>query len=125
MDQLTVAVHDQRIALWISRIQECRASGLTVDTWCKQNGLTSKNYYYWMRKIKREAFDALPDDMKTRPVFPSCPELPVFAEITSPREKSMDSAAASLRIGDTILKIHNGADYQMIENLLRAVRTVC
>ena len=66
MDQLTVAVHDQRIALWISRIQECRASGLTVDTWCKQNGLTSKNYYYWMRKIKSEAFDALSDDMKTR-----------------------------------------------------------
>ena len=60
MDQLTVATHDQKLRLWISRIQECRSSGITVEAWCKQQGFSSKNYYYWMRKIKREAFEALP-----------------------------------------------------------------
>ena len=125
MDQLTVAEHDQKIALWISRIQECRASGLTVDIWCKQNGVTPKSYYYWMRKIKREAFEALPDDMKTRPAVSSCPGSPVFEEITSCHETGVNSAAVSLHVGNAVLEIHNGADYQTIENLLRAVRAVC
>lgn len=59
MDKLTTVLHDYNLALWTNRIRECRASGLTVSRWCDQNNIGTKNYYYWMRKIKWEAFDAL------------------------------------------------------------------
>lgn len=41
----------------LKSITNFMTSGLAVNQWCQQNGLNIKNYYYWMRKIKREAFN--------------------------------------------------------------------
>lgn len=64
MDQLTVTEHDARLNIWIQRIKECRESGMTVKVWCIANEINEKNCYYWMRKIKKEAFEALPSECK-------------------------------------------------------------
>lgn len=37
MNQLTIATHNHKMQLWISRIGECRASNLTVAQWCSQH----------------------------------------------------------------------------------------
>lgn len=70
MDKLKLAElegHQQRLMLWVERIRECRASNQTVTEWSRQNGFSPKAYYYWMRKIKRELVDALPEDNKCQP----------------------------------------------------------
>ncbi len=59
MNQLTVTEHDSKLNIWIQRIKECRGSGMTVETWCKSNEINVKTYYYWLRKIKKEAFEVL------------------------------------------------------------------
>lgn len=66
MDQLTVATHNQKLEFWLARIRDCRASGMSVADWCNTNGISIKTYYYWMRKIKREAFESLPAERKYR-----------------------------------------------------------
>lgn len=64
MDSLTAATHSQKLSLWIDRIRKCKASKQTVPDWCDANGIHIKTYYYWMRKIKREAFDSIPAERK-------------------------------------------------------------
>ena len=46
MDKLTTVSHEYMLSLWAARIKECRASGITVAAWCKQNNFGIKNYYY-------------------------------------------------------------------------------
>ena len=125
MDQLTVSTHDQKLRLWISRIQECRSSGITVEAWCKQQGFSSKNYYYWMRKIKREAFEALPAERKpTAKMQPVVYEAP-FAEIPIGTVSENTTAVCCIRLGNAVLEVNSGADSVTIENVLRAIKNLC
>ena len=40
-----------KVALWAERISECRNSGLSVKTWCKEKGVCEQTYYKWQKKI--------------------------------------------------------------------------
>ena len=125
MDQLTIATHDQKLQMWISRIQECKTSGITVDEWCKQRGFSSKSYYYWMRKIKREAFEALPAERKPKPLVQPTVGSNTFVEIPVIRQAVHSDAVCCIRFGNAVLEVHNGADSTTIENTLRAIRNLC
>lgn len=56
MDQST---HEVRIAYWKKVIEQCQArpEGQTTKQWLSDNGIPEKQYYYWLRKIRKQAFD--------------------------------------------------------------------
>lgn len=39
------------LALWESRIESRKHSGLNVNQWCEQNHISKYTYYYWNRKV--------------------------------------------------------------------------
>lgn len=44
-----------RLQEWEQQIEEQRSSGLSVQKWCRQNGINSRTYYNHFRKV-REGF---------------------------------------------------------------------
>ena len=40
-----------RLEQWSRKIVACRSSGMTVRTWCQENGISEKTYYYWQRRL--------------------------------------------------------------------------
>ena len=46
---------DQRLAVWIQRIADCRSSGKSVKHWCQENDISEKTYYYWQKRIFKMA----------------------------------------------------------------------
>lgn len=40
-----------KLALWSSRISECRNSGQNVKTWCRENEICEQTYYKWQRRV--------------------------------------------------------------------------
>ncbi len=124
MDKLTVASHEARLSLWIERIRACKSSGLSVKEWCKQNGLTDKNYYYWMRKIKREAFETLQEQASAEDI--PFQENTVFSKISLPVSYTESTGtAAILHINGIRIEIQNGASANTIHALLSTVQTLC
>lgn len=124
MDKLTVASHEARLSLWLERIRACKSSGLSVKEWCKQNGLTDKNYYYWMRKIKREAFEALQEQTSVQEV--PFEKKTVFSKVSLPVSYTEPTGtAAVLHLNGMCIEIQNGASANTIHALLSAVRTLC
>ncbi|WP_027400093.1 IS66 family insertion sequence element accessory protein TnpA, partial [Anaerovorax odorimutans] len=77
MDKLTRVSHEYKVSLWAGRIKECRQSGITVAKWCDQNNIGIKTYYYWMRKLKREVFENLSDELAHSPLVPVDSKPPV------------------------------------------------
>ena len=120
MDKLTVASHDAKISLWIERIKHCRASGLAVNQWCQQNGLNIKTYYYWMRKIKREAFEALQEPEN----LPATKNIFTEISLTGSYTES-ENTAAILYINGIRIEIQNGAGAGTIQALLSSVLSLC
>jgi hypothetical protein len=125
MDKLTTASHNYKMALWTSRINECKASGLTVNRWCEQNDIGVKNYYYWMRKIKREAFDALPTEQKEIPSTVDS-AAPAFSKINfSTDNRMMPTAAVTIKLNGISIDVQDGASETVIRNTLLVIRSLC
>lgn len=123
MNQLTTASHNQKVQMWLSRIKECRASNQTVADWCADHNVSIKSYYYWMRKIKEEAFETLPAERKSK-ILPGKTE-PAFTQVTLAEKTQGGSCAVRLHAGGLLLEIQNGADSRTVEHILCAARKLC
>ena len=123
MNQLTIASHNHKIQLWTRRIQECRISSQTVADWCSENDISIKSYYYWMRKIKSEAFETLPSERKSK-VLPQKQDA-AFAKVNLIEEPKADACAVRIHVSGLLLEIQNGADSQTVEHTLRTIQRVC
>ena len=56
MDQGTYSI---RLSSWKDIIDSCqsRPEGITARRWLADNGIPEKQYYYWLRKFRQQAYD--------------------------------------------------------------------
>lgn len=114
MDKLT---HQMRLAQWVPIIRECRGSSMTVKAWCAQNGIGEKQFYYWQRRVRKEAFaelQELPVDSSKKLVELPMPRVPAFG----------NTADIIVRHGSYTLEICNSASPGLLESLLKVVAHV-
>lgn len=95
----------QKIAYWTQRVKERRDSGMTVQRWCEENGVSSKTFYYWQRKLYSMAGE----------------QEQQFAEITMPMAKN--TAVAAVQLGEIRMEVYQGADDATLSALLRAIKS--
>lgn len=125
MDRLKSTEHDYNINLWVGRIKECRASGSTVPVWCSQNGFGVKNYYYWLRKIKREALDSLPTEIT--PTLPALKtDAPVFSKVNVTNINATSAhIAVTIHFNGITVAIKDSTSEATIKNTFLAIRNIC
>ena len=108
---------------WIEIIRECRDSGQTVASWCKDHGINSKSYYYWLKKIRIAACNALP------PMNPEVQIVPLNIQEVSTSASTAATHVPSetlhpdivLHLNSAVLQIHNNASASLIESTIKAL----
>ena len=50
---------EYQLKVWGGMIQQQKASGLSVKSWCVENGVSENAYYYRLRKIRQTACTTL------------------------------------------------------------------
>lgn len=93
-----------KLEVWSRRVRECRNSGMTVQQWCLENGVNTKTYYYWQRKL----FEITVSQSE-----------PVFVEMPVRRNPS---SVATIVSGELSIDIHHGADSETIFAIIRALK---
>ena len=53
--------NEYRLREWTQIHQRCRESGLSNREYCRQNGISEKTFYYWLRKLREAAIDKQPE----------------------------------------------------------------
>ena len=76
--------HQFRLSHWAGIMRERKESGLSIRTWCRENGVGEKTYYYWQRRLRESACEQ-------------------FAEFQTSYQRSMTTT------GFTEVKLRNGA----------------
>lgn len=116
------ATRKYRLSQWTEIIREYRGSGQTVSAWCNDHNINSKSYYYWLRRVREAACEALPTiSSGNNTIVPV--DIPVpAADINSIAHNS--SPDILLRFGSVTLEIHNNASEALIENTLRALQNI-
>ena len=50
---------EYRLQQWARIADECSKSGMTNKDFCISRGISEKNYYYWLRRLREAAADAI------------------------------------------------------------------
>ncbi len=96
-----LAVRDEyRTQQWTMLIRECQSSGLSNREFCRQRGVSEKSFYYWLRKLREQAVDTVPNlvPLEAVPMLTGMLQIRFKgAEISVPETVDMDAVAALLK----------------------------
>ena len=100
MENVIQVRNEHRRQQWTQIILECQNSGLSNKEYCRQNGISEKAYYYWLRKLRSAAAESIPQIVEVEP--PAAMEDKVYirirgAELTLPASTDVEAIAAVLR----------------------------
>lgn len=123
MDKTT---HEVRLANWTALISECqnRPKGQTIKAWLYEHGVSEKQYYYWQRKVRKQAYDQMASNL---PAAVSGDDAGItFAEIPIHTAKQHVSENAGLLHPDVLIKsggmtiaISNSVSDRLLDRILR------
>lgn len=111
------STREYRLSQWLPIIKECRNSGMSVKDWCEQNNVNEKRFYYWQRKIREAATEALPSVTK-QPAFVQVP-----APIKSPNPLEMPTFIPSmvLKVGNVSLELSDTVQSELLASVLKVL----
>ena len=114
------ATQQYRMNKWAGIISECRSSGQTVAKWCADHNISEKSYYYWLKRIRTVACEALPAlNTGNNPIVPV--DIPLNAEDTNPACQGA-SPDVVIRIGNATMEVYNNASQDVIEKAIRSLQ---
>ena len=126
MDKTTHAV---RLTEWKNIINNClaRPQGQTAKQWLAENGISDKQYYYWLRRIRQETYQAATVNGDLPAVAGQADV--VLAEITGISEipegtpcTELDfHADAVVKVKDLHIALSNSASAVLIGRIIKAV----
>jgi hypothetical protein len=110
MDKVTLVKQEIAATQWAEQISLCRNSGLSVTSWCRENGINPKTYYYHLRKLREKACEQIPVPMVSIPACTGQSDSVPLAAITV-------RDASGLTVG-----ISDGTSAQTIAAVIRALK---
>ncbi|MGL6174755.1 MAG: IS66 family insertion sequence element accessory protein TnpA [Cellulosilyticaceae bacterium] len=115
------ATKTYRLNQWTQIIRECRNSGQTVKDWCNAQGIHPQQYYYWLRKVRMAATQALPSVTTDPSIVPL--QMPTINQDRSTEQVSKE-VVATISLGEVVIQLSNDASSELITNLLRSIQHV-
>lgn len=107
---------------WALAIHEQKQSGLPIDEWCRQNGLSRYQFYYRQREVRKTFAQAATRELAGQDAL----ECPTFAEIKPGRRLAVspdaDSIAAVIHTAGTEILLTNAASDELIRSILKALQ---
>lgn len=66
-----------RLREWAAQIRECqsRPAGMSVASWCADNGITKASYYYRLRRVRKACLEHIQKEIPAQQIVPVEPEL--------------------------------------------------
>ena len=96
-----LAVRDNyRAQSWAMVIKECGESGLSNKAYCEQHGISLKSYYYWLRKLRTQMSETMPQLVQLENISETQERMLIEfrgAELKLPAGVDIDAVAALLR----------------------------
>lgn len=106
-----------------SNLRECRGSGQIVSAWCNDHDINLKSYYYWLKRVRTAACEALPSLVtgNNNDIVP----VDIPCNKTALEAPSKEATSDIVRHFETVtLELRNNASPTLIENTLRALQNV-
>ena len=112
---LNGAKHASKMAEWRIRIRECRNSGQTVKSWCKENGVSTQNFYRWQKII----WESETSEQRIAPISSGSVQFAEIPEIEVKEEEKQ--AGIVLHKGEWEIELQNNANLELVYHVIQMV----
>jgi hypothetical protein len=119
MDKITYVKTKFRRDQWEKLITDYQNSGLKVDEWCEQNHISRHAYYYWLRKIRKQACESILPDL------PKEEKSVAFAKLEVQTSVKDTQAAVIIHLPSATVEVLEGTSRQTVETVLLALKNIC
>lgn len=109
--------HAALLQEWSGRIAECRSSGMSVRTWCSEQGIPIKTYYYWEKKFVTEATRQLNLPAPTQ----AGSLLRVNPDTMRVANTAESGAGITIRHGESVITLPAGSSADAVADLVKAL----
>lgn len=120
MAQVTLAKNQIRAENWRGLISACQQSGQTVVNWCQENGINTKTYYYWLRKLRKQELSG-----KELPITVPETKPAVFKQLEVQPPLVGTRAAVIIHLPSATLEVADGTSQATVEAVLLALKCLC
>nr|DAV39029.1 MAG TPA: transposase [Caudoviricetes sp.] len=111
------ATQEYCLSQWLPVIKECKASDMTVKSWCQQNNVNEKQFYYWQRQLRTIARQSLPVTTQQSQFVPiSLPNKPTYSEGFIP--------TMVIRVGHTAIELSEQVQPELLSSILKVLADV-
>lgn len=115
MDKITKTKNEFRSRQWTEIIKRCQAGGKTVKSWCEENDVHIKSYYYWLRKLRIQTCK--------REMVPVQKGHQAIVPVTY--KKEIQTKCITINIANISIDIYEGTTKSTLENVLDILGITC
>lgn len=109
---------------WRKIIQEQTVSGLTIDEFCKQNGLSRNSYFYWLRLVRVDAVNTQQNSagfVELKPPAPSNDSVPCITPVSAPEQ---ESSQLTLSVNGVVIHVTDRTSSDLLARTIEVIRYV-
>jgi hypothetical protein len=106
-------------AVWQTRLQNAAQRSVTVESWCKDNGVSVNEYYYWQRRLRYLGSAVADVRTVSKPKSPASKNW-VSLEVHE-EERSGIPACLTVRISGAEIEIRPGFDAALLRSVVRSL----
>lgn len=97
--------------LWEKRMKEWEASGLGGKSWCKQQGISECQFWYWKKRLGNSGSEKEKEIKKWAPL--------VIED--APKNES----TLTVRMGNVEIEVKPGYNAPLLQDVVRTLLSVC
>ena len=124
LEKFVAFENKSKLTNWTQIMNECLNSGMNKTEWCRANGISDKQFFYWQRILRKEAFAASTSkdlSVITDPADETSPQKISFAEISIPiKQESVRNGFHPdiiLRKGPVSVEISNSVSAELLSRI--------
>jgi hypothetical protein len=106
----------ENLLLWEQRIKEKVQSKMTIEEWCKRNGMSKHQYNYWNCCIRKK--------LKSADETPFADITPILSNSSMGRKASVPSSDFQIIFSDIRVVIPNDFNPEALAGLMKVLRTI-
>lgn len=118
--------HKYQLQRWKLLIEDRIKSGMLIKDWCRQNGISETQYYYWLSHVRAECYEAAVQSLPAELALTQSS----FVEIKRPntlqpeeKQKAVDNCpTAAINIGGIRVEIFSNASATFMKTLIEALQ---
>ena len=130
-------VYKVRLDKWRKVIYEANTCGMKKTEWCRINGVSTKQFYYWQKRVRAQALEEMPAGTSAADAVQGdvpAAHLPSFVELRPPVQSrssyacnvnapgDMSDTPITLSFKDCQLRIQGTVSESMLRMVVKVLR---